>query len=150
MRQRCPSSLVLGPATLIGFSFFIMAEGYASVRREPQVYVAGLLWDLALADVPALDRYEDVTAGLYGKRLLPVRIENGKLRHALVYVGRSTSPGVPVPGYMESVVAAAEELGLPQGHMRTLRAFVPRRSSLRSAPGKTGTFLPTALPASHR
>lgn len=150
MRQRCPSSVVVGPATLIGFGFFIMAEGYASVRREPRASVAGLLWDLAHADVPALDRYEDVAAGLYAKRLLPVWTAGVKLRQALVYVGRSTRPGAPLPGYMESVLAAAEECGLSQSHLRSLRAFMPRRSPLRSARGETGRLLPTSLPRSNR
>ena len=35
--------------------------------RDPRRTIWGLLWDLALSDVPALDRYEGVAGGLYVK-----------------------------------------------------------------------------------
>lgn len=130
MRQRCPSSYVVGPATLMGFSFFIMADGYASVRREPSSSVAGLLWEIALDDIPALDDYEEVATGLYAKRQLPVETADGRTCQALVYVGRNTRPGMSRPGYMDAVLTAAESAGLPPDHLRTLRGFVPARSRL--------------------
>ena len=71
-----------------------------------------MLWDLALADVPALDRYEGVARRLYVKMPQPVLSEHGP-RRALVYVARSTAPGAPRPGYVEGVLAAAAAAGLP-------------------------------------
>ena len=51
MQKRCPHSRPLGPARLVRHRFFVCADGYASVARDPRRVVWGLLWDLALADV---------------------------------------------------------------------------------------------------
>ena len=38
-----------------------MADGHATVVRDPNSETHGVLYDLALSDVPALDRYEEVS-----------------------------------------------------------------------------------------
>jgi AIG2-like family len=126
MLQRCPRSKALGPARLMRHRFFVCADGYASVARDPHRVVWGLLWDLALADVPALDRYESIATGLYIKTVLPVLAERGP-RRAMLYVARSTAPGVPKPAYMEGIVAAAAEL--PEVYRRELVSLVPSARS---------------------
>jgi gamma-glutamylcyclotransferase (GGCT)/AIG2-like uncharacterized protein YtfP len=125
MAQRCPASKPVGIARLMRHRFFIFEGGYASVIRDPQRVVWGLLWDLALADVPALDRYESLSTGLYTKVVQPVVTAQGS-RRAVVYVGRSAKPGAPKPGYMESVVDAATKAGLPQDYVRGLRGWLPK------------------------
>ena len=123
MGRRCPGSRPLGLARLDGYNFFIMAEGYASVRARPGATVHGLLWDLAEADLPALDAYEEVEAGLYSKATLPVHAASGPVQ-ALVYQGRSHSTGTPRPGYMEAVLAAAHACGLPESCRAELRRWL--------------------------
>ena len=103
----------------------IMREGYASVMRDPRRNVWGVLWELALADVPALDRYEGVAGGLYAKVQQSV-LWGSKPRRALVYVGRNAGPGLPRPSYLEAVLAAAERAGLPDGYRREMDALGPR------------------------
>ncbi len=124
MRGRCPASVPLGPARLVGYGFLIMRDGTASVRRRPGVVVHGLLWRLALADVGGLDRFEEVDAGLYRKAVLPV---SGAPRaaQALVYLGHTAEEGRPAPGYLEAVAASARRLGLPDAYVRTLEALCP-------------------------
>jgi hypothetical protein len=124
MRNRCPKSRAVGPARLMRHRFFIMEDGYASVIRDPRRAVWGVLWDLALSDVASLDRYESVSTGLYGKSLQAVISIQGP-RKAMIYLGRSAKPGLPVAGYMEAVVAAAEESGLPAEYRRELLQWVP-------------------------
>lgn len=82
----------------------------------------GVIWDLALADVPRLDRFEDVAGGLYGKRILPVIRPSGSL-HALVYVGRDTEPGSPQAGYLDIVIAAALAAPCPAAYVKSLAAM---------------------------
>jgi hypothetical protein len=125
MARRCPASKPLGLARLPRHRFVIMREGYASVVRDPRREVLGMLWDLALADVPALDRYEGVAGGLYTKVHQAV-IGLAGSRRALVYVGRDPGPGVPRPGYMETVVAAGRKAGLPEAYLRELGRLSPR------------------------
>jgi gamma-glutamylcyclotransferase (GGCT)/AIG2-like uncharacterized protein YtfP len=123
MARRCPASRPLGIARLVRHRFAILQAGYATAVRDPGATVHGLLYDLALADVPALDRYEDIARGLYRKLVLPVlRKEAGPVR-ALVYVGAGLSGGQPRPGHMEGVVAAARAAGLPAPYLAFLATF---------------------------
>lgn len=133
MRRRAPASRPLGLARLPRHRFIIMAEGYASVTRDPRRTVWGMIWDLALADVPALDRYESLHTGLYTKAVQPVLTEGGSKR-AIVYLGRSTQPGVPRPGYMEEVIAAARAAELPSAYLAELAAWLPRAPKPAAAP----------------
>ena len=64
-----------------------MEAGYASVLRDPRASVHGVLWDLALSDVPALDRFEDVGRGLIQKVAQPVLREAAGAVSALIYIG---------------------------------------------------------------
>jgi hypothetical protein len=126
MRRRCPSSRVLGPARLMRHRFFIMAQGYATVGRDPSSSVYGLLWDLASRDVGTLDRYENVAGGLYTKVVQPVLFSAGA-RRALVYVGVAAVAGLPRPGYLEAIVAAGTAARLPASYIATLARLLPGR-----------------------
>ena len=132
MARRCPATRLVGPARLMRHRFFVSGDGYASVMRDPRGTVWGLVWDLALADVPALDRYESLSTGLYVKAVQPVLTVRGP-RRAMVYLGRSLRPGAPKPGYMEGVVAAATAAGLPPDHVRSLRAWLPNAQEIAPA-----------------
>ncbi len=123
MLGRCPGSKPAGIGRLMRHRFMIFDEGYATVARDPQRAVWGMVWDLALADVPALDRYESLSTGLYTKAVQPVVTGQGP-RRAIVYVGRSARPGAPKPGYMEGVIEAATHAGLPEDYIRSLGSWL--------------------------
>jgi AIG2-like family len=150
MAGRCPASRPLGLARLPRHRFFIAREGYASVARDPRRTVWGLLWDLSLADVPALDRYESLASRLYAKVTQPVLTRSGP-RRALIYVARSTAPGPPRPGYLQAVVAAAAEAGLPPAYLKELAAYLPPSAARPAAePGDAAKIRPrwaSPLPA---
>src|SRR3712207_758949 len=124
MRGRCPASRPVGIARLPRHRLVIVREGYASVVRDPRRTVFGLLWDLALADVPALDRYEAEASRLYVKMSQAVLADRGP-RRALVYVATSTAPGPARPGYLEALLAAAGEAGPPAPYLKELAAPLP-------------------------
>jgi Gamma-glutamyl cyclotransferase, AIG2-like len=109
MARRCPRSKALGLARLARHRVAVMREGWVTVARDPHDSVHGVLWDLALADVPALDRYE---GPLYAKIVQPVIGGSGRKR-ALVYVGANAGPGVPRPDYLAEILAAARSWPLP-------------------------------------
>lgn len=119
MQARCPATVLLGPARLARHRVLINTDGYATVVRDPRETVHGVLFDLALSDVSALDRYEAVGRGLYAKVQQPVLTAEGP-RKALVYIARSTTPGVAKPGYLEGVLAAAAAAGLPPAYIGKL------------------------------
>jgi gamma-glutamylcyclotransferase (GGCT)/AIG2-like uncharacterized protein YtfP len=135
MAGRCPAARACGAAELSGYRFFIMRAGYASIVRDPKTAVFGLLWQIANADIRALDLYEEVASGLYAKRLAPVLFRGGR-RLALIYWGRTSLPGVARPNYMEAVVSAAERAALPVSYRRFLAGFLPPRHSAARSIGR--------------
>lgn len=147
MRQRCPASRAVGLARLPRHRFIIMADGYASVVRDPRRTVHGVLWDLALADIPVLDRYEDVASGLYGKIVQGVIGADGP-RRALIYVGRGQPGGRPRPGYLEMVLAAAEAWGLPEIYRAEIAACDPACAVTRSRAGPVPASGSDSIPRS--
>ncbi|MCC2096735.1 MAG: gamma-glutamylcyclotransferase [Hyphomicrobiales bacterium] len=123
MAGRCPRSVPVGPAMLLRHRIVVMAEGYASVVRDPRSTVYGLLWEVALSDVHALDAYESIATGLYRKASQPVkRIGEGvrPLQQALVYLGRGGGGGVPLPGYLDTLLACAAKLDFPKAYRAEL------------------------------
>jgi gamma-glutamylcyclotransferase (GGCT)/AIG2-like uncharacterized protein YtfP len=123
MARRCPASRSLGIARLVRHRFAILQAGYATVVRDPKLTVHGILYDLTLADLPALDRYEDIAGGLYRKVTQPVLRKEGGPVQALVYIGAGPSEGRPRPGYMEGVIEAARAAGLPDSYLAFLHTF---------------------------
>lgn len=123
MRLRAPNSRALGRARLVRHRFFIMKSGFASVRRDPHANVEGVLFDLALADVPALDRFEEVGRGLYTKALQPVLRAGASPVRALVYIGAEAAEGRPSAAYLDSVLAGAKGQGLPEDYIAFLASF---------------------------
>jgi gamma-glutamylcyclotransferase (GGCT)/AIG2-like uncharacterized protein YtfP len=130
MRPRCPTARELGVAELAGHRFVITTDGYASILRAPGASVHGVLWRLGPRDLAALNAYESLASGLYRIETLPVRLGARRLA-ALVYVGRSRAPGLPRPGYLERVLAAAEELALPAAYRKSIARLLP--SGLRAS-----------------
>jgi gamma-glutamylcyclotransferase (GGCT)/AIG2-like uncharacterized protein YtfP len=138
MRARCPSAREVGTATLAGYRLIVTSDGYASVVPEAGGTVHGLLWRLAPRDVAALNTYESLDTGLYRIVTLPVRLGTRQVS-AMVYLARSHKPGLPRPGYLEPVLAAARELDFPPAYIEALERWLPsgprgRRASDTSAP----------------
>ena len=112
MARRCPRSKALGLARLARHRLQVMREGWLTAVRDPRSVVHGVLWDLALADVAALDRYEGVPQGLYAKLMQPVVTERAP-KQAIVYFGANAGPGAARPAYIAEVLAAARSWPLP-------------------------------------
>jgi hypothetical protein len=129
MRKHAPEAVPLGVACLKDYRFIITKDGYASVVPRPRGCVHGILWRLSPRDRIALDRWENIAAGLYRPEMLPV-FAAGKRRRALVYVARARPLGVARPGYMEIVMAAARECCLPPDYVTSLRRWLPKQPFL--------------------
>ena len=125
MAARCPRSKPLGIARLMRHRLAAMREGWLTVARDARATVHGVLWEVALADVAALDRYEGVGGGLYVKSLQAV-VAAGGARRALVYLGANAGPGQLRPDYAAAVIAAARHWGLPAESLAALAALARR------------------------
>jgi len=122
MARRCPRSKPFGVARLMRHRLAIMREGFLTATRDARGCVHGVLWDLALADVSALDRFEGLADGLYSKTSQPV-IAAGGPKRALVYFGRNAGPGRPDGAYIREVIAAARHWRLPEDGLAALERF---------------------------
>jgi gamma-glutamyl AIG2-like cyclotransferase len=110
--RRCPCSKALSLARLERHRLQVMREGWLTAVRDPLSVVHGVLWDLALSDVAALDRYEGMGRGLYAKRTQPA-VAGRAPRHAIVYFGLNAGPGAARPAYLAEVIAAGRSWPLP-------------------------------------
>lgn len=129
MATRCPRSRLIGRGRLAGFRTILMPSGFVSVAPDRRMCVHGVLWDVALGDVAALDRYEDVAHGLYAKQnLLILREPAGSVR-ALTYVGARPDFGSASRGYFEAVVAAARAQALPVAYIGYLSSLAATRQT---------------------
>jgi gamma-glutamylcyclotransferase (GGCT)/AIG2-like uncharacterized protein YtfP len=125
MARRCPRSKALGLARLERHRLAVMREGWLTAVRDSRSTVHGVLWDLALSDIAALDRHEDLSKGLYTKETQPVIAERGPKR-AIVYFGANSGPGVLRPPYIAEVLAAARSWPLPAEGLAALERIAKR------------------------
>jgi hypothetical protein len=126
MRARCRDAQALGVATLAGWGFVVNPDGVGSLAPRRGGMVHGVLWRLTPRDLAAVNAYEGIGSGLYRRLRLTVRC--GARRHsALVYLAVRKGEGVPRPGYIDLVVGAARDWGLPAPYMHSLRRWSPSR-----------------------
>jgi len=123
MSNRCERAATVSTAKLPSYRFIINSRGVATVVQDPSSVVQGLLWRISREDERSLDHHEGVTHGLYKKTFMRVALPSGKEIKALVYVATDSTPGEPRPGYMEKIVSAAEECGLPEAYIERLRPW---------------------------
>jgi gamma-glutamylcyclotransferase (GGCT)/AIG2-like uncharacterized protein YtfP len=119
MARRCPGAVALGRARLDGWRFAIFSEGYATIVPAAGHGVHGVLWRVTPRDLVALNIHESVETNLYVRRMVGVQYGSKRLR-ALVYVAPNRVRGRPRPGYLDLVVSAAREWGLPPQHVRAI------------------------------
>jgi cation transport regulator ChaC len=124
MHARCPGAVAVGTATLDGWRFVANLDGYGSIAPRPGAVVHGVLWRLSARDLAAINAYENVAGGLYQRRVLPVWHEGRRLP-ALVYIAMRRGEGIPRPGYIDVVVAAARDWGMPTPYIRSLQRWSP-------------------------
>jgi hypothetical protein len=125
MARRCPRSKALGLARLERHRLAVMREGWLTAVRDSASAVHGVLWDLALSDVAALDRYEGLSQGLYAKLTQPVIADRAPKR-AIVYFGANAGPGAARPAYLAEVIAAARSWSLPAEGVEALERLAKR------------------------
>ena len=123
MRARCPSAKLLGAAILDGYRLGFAGQsaawggGVATVVRDGEGRVPGLLWALSDEDLERLDRFEGATehrakrgaqggsadrkAGgvAYERRRLLVTVADGARRRAHVYVKDAAQQSLPTEAY---------------------------------------------------
>jgi gamma-glutamylcyclotransferase (GGCT)/AIG2-like uncharacterized protein YtfP len=119
MAIRCPGAERVGIAVLPDHRVLINAQGVGTVIPAKGKSVFGLLWRLSDRNIEALDAYEGVASGDYRREQVIVDIDGVQI-DALVYVATNVTPGKPRAGYLEVVLKAAAEVGLPESYLAEL------------------------------
>jgi gamma-glutamylcyclotransferase (GGCT)/AIG2-like uncharacterized protein YtfP len=119
MASRCPGAERVGVAVLPDYRVLINTQGVGTVIPAKGGSVFGLLWTLSGKNVEALDAYEGVASADYRREYLTVDVYGAQIE-ALVYVATNVTPGKPRAGYLEVVLKAAAEVGLPESYLAEL------------------------------
>ncbi len=127
MTRRCPRAQLLGPARLAGWRFALMPSGYATIIPDRRHSVHGALWEIAVADMAALDRYEQIERGLYVKRILRALRPPAGAVQALAYIGARPELGAAPRHYLEEIINAARALAPPTAYLLYLDALAAAR-----------------------
>jgi len=132
MRRRCPSSRVVGRATLadhrLGFpvtSHGDWAGGVAGVHPAPGDAVEGVVYDVSGEDLLELDRYEAVAVGLYRRVTVKVALADGGSAEVLTYHANGDDPAAHRPSrrYLDTIITGARHHGLPASYVEWLQRF---------------------------
>src|SRR5579883_2332659 len=122
MRRRCPAARLIGPACLRGYRFAVIRGGHGTVLRAAGASVHGVLWRLGRGDQAALDRYEELEAGLY-RRVCRVVLCGGRPVSARLYIAAATAPGRGRAAYLGAILAAARGFAFPAAYVAALEAI---------------------------
>jgi len=121
MARRCPASREVGSVALPGWRLVIGRKGYATIVRDPEARVMGVLWSLTPECERILDEFEEIDSGLFRRETIDVDGEP-----TLVYVAADPAPGPPRAPYLKTVLAAAEARGFPVEYIEELRGWLSR------------------------
>lgn len=122
MASRCPGSTASGLATFADWRFVINERGVATIEESPGTRVLGVLWNVTADHIETLDGFEGLALGYYRRDVISVR-HNGGLAEAYVYIDHRTDPGAPRPGYLERILAGANENGIPSEYIKELESW---------------------------
>jgi gamma-glutamylcyclotransferase (GGCT)/AIG2-like uncharacterized protein YtfP len=115
MAVRCPEAREIGVATLPGWRFAIMANGYATIVPDAKDEVIGVVWAVTPRCERILDEFEAIDRGLYTRETLTIAGEP-----TLVYLGAEKTLGKPRVEYLRAIIADATARGFPQTYLEKL------------------------------
>ena len=136
LRQRCPSARFVAVAKLpdhhLAFTRFAKDRGCATCDALPQKgrAVWGVVFHLAEADLPNLDRAEGFVPGRPLRQNAYVRVQETvcqdgdaakPLRVWLYFAVRQRNPSLPNAAYKAQLVAGAKFWRLPENYQHELR-----------------------------
>jgi len=121
----CPEARFIGDGLLDNYQFIINQFGDASIIRNDESIVYGIVWDISENEVKVLDAFENVSDTNTVKEFVSIDLVNRKrLDTVLVHIARNSVPGKPKRKYIKSIINAATEYGFPAKYIEELRLWV--------------------------
>jgi len=134
MARLCPHHRYLGPACLNDHRLAFTRRsvrtgtGVADVVPAPGQTVWGALYEIGDDELAAVDKKEGYDWA-YTRVTLPVRPADGSQRLAVVYTvaAKQTPELLPSPEYLDLIITAARERGLPEEYVTRLSDIITTR-----------------------
>lgn len=127
IRAYCPSATFVMKAQLPNYrvEFRRYSEnlqgGISSIIEAPGELVWGVIYEIQVAEIEALDILEDVPQGIYKREVFLVLGEDRQWHEADLYrVANPSGPYTPSKAYLEDMIAGAKEHGLAAGYVEKL------------------------------
>jgi gamma-glutamylcyclotransferase (GGCT)/AIG2-like uncharacterized protein YtfP len=127
----------IAPARLEHFRLLFLRRsirwkaGAADIVPDEGAATWGALYELSTEDLDALDAKEFTTAGGYQRRTVEVNTQDGKRHRATTYEVIEKEPHelAPKPEYLDLLIRAATERGLPRDWINVLKELQNRWSN---------------------
>ena len=129
MAARCPSALMVCVVVLTGYRLVFNRSGsyrpggVANLEPDPGERVYGVLWKLATTEFQGLDQTEDPRA--YRRERLRVHSLDGQPYDCHAYLAIPDHPDVPDCDYLDTLIQAGRDVGLPPEYLARLHARRP-------------------------
>jgi hypothetical protein len=130
MAARCPSALMVCVVVLTGYRLVFNRSGsyrpggVANIEPAPGERVYGVMWKLAETEFQSLDQTEDPRA--YRRERLRVHSLDGHPYDCHAYLAIPDQPDVPDCNYLDALIQAGRDAGLPPEYLARLHARHPR------------------------
>lgn len=130
LSHRCPSASVIGPVSALGHKLAFekasndgSGKAMLAAAADGALHVPGVLFEISLADRPALDEAEGVGFGYERTDSFAVTTgRDGKTVKATTYLATAVDPRLkPDDWYLALVIAGAHQHNLGAEHVRALR-----------------------------
>jgi gamma-glutamylcyclotransferase (GGCT)/AIG2-like uncharacterized protein YtfP len=119
IKARCPNNRFIDKGKIENYKFVYdgvsKAWGKRSVANIIECdgdEVEGGIFELTAKDLKNLDEHEGYNAGIYDRRKLRIRANNGDEYDCYVYLRTAEKPGKPSDKYRQTVIQGAKDCGL--------------------------------------
>ena len=130
MNKRCPDAKMMGIGFLPGYelvfnrkgTYHAGAVGSIEPSTDADAAVHGVIWEMTHEDLEKMDTFENPEA--YQRKLLDIATEDEEQHECQVYIAFPQEHNLkPDPVYLERIISAAEEMGLPRQYIDKLKRF---------------------------
>jgi gamma-glutamylcyclotransferase (GGCT)/AIG2-like uncharacterized protein YtfP len=124
MKTRVPNAIFIGIGTIDGYTLTFNRKGsyrpggVASIVAAKGERVYGVVWEISSDELRRLDIEEDPAA--YARHPMAVALETDIAYMCHVYVAYPQGDVAPDPHYLELIISAAREVGLPADYVEKL------------------------------
>jgi len=119
MNQRCPTAKKYANGIIQGWKMIINSKGVATIIRQNNSVVEGVIWIVFDADIKELDKREGISKNIYKKTYINVKNKHG-VDVCIVYIATDQTLGMPRPGYIELIHTGAHDNNLYESYQKLI------------------------------